>query len=102
MTEMLPHRSLDQDAIAATLIEQIKVMTEDWFDGDDVEILADTPLVKELGLTSMDFVMLVVDIQQKFQRRDIPFDDLFAPNGHYVADLTVSQIARFLSSHLDT
>lgn len=89
-----------QNAISATLLEQVRKMTEDWFDGDQVEISPDTLLVKELGFTSMDFVMLVVDIQQQFDRRDIPFDDLFAPKGVYVRDLSVNQIASFLDSHL--
>jgi acyl carrier protein len=92
---------LDEEVITKGLIARIVEMTRDWYDEPPGEIRADTLLVETLGFTSMDFVMLIVDIQQHYNRYDLPFDDLFAPSGCYVSDLEVREIVHFLCRHLN-
>jgi acyl carrier protein len=75
-------------------------ITQDWSTGLDGGIAPTTALVRDLGFESLDVVHLVTAIEQRYGRRDLPFEDLLMTDGHYVDDLTVEQIARFLHRHL--
>jgi acyl carrier protein len=45
-------------------------------------------------------VQLAVSLEQHFEQTGLPFEKLFMRDGDYVDDLTVSEIAVFLRSHL--
>ncbi|HEV7859847.1 MAG TPA: acyl carrier protein [Pyrinomonadaceae bacterium] len=90
-----------RQSILATFIEILSEMTSDWDKDFSGEINAETLLVAQLGFTSMDLVMLVVEIQQRYGRQDLPFENLFAPNGKYVSDLRVADVVNFLYRHLN-
>ena len=92
---------LDRQSILATFIEILSEMTSDWDKDFSGEINAGTLLVSQLGFTSMDLVMLVVEIQQRYGRQDLPFEHLFAPNGKYVSDLRVADVVNFLYRQLN-
>lgn len=81
-------------------IALLQEITQDWSTGLDGGILPTTSLVRDLGFESLDVVHLVTAIEQRYGRRDLPFEDLLMTDGHYVDDLTVEQIARFLHRHL--
>lgn len=85
----------EQDAI-----EMINDLTSDWDTGLDEGITAETRLVADLGFESLDVVYLVTAIEQRYGRRDLPFEELLMTEGRYVDDLTVSQVASFLSARL--
>ena len=89
-----------RESIVATVVARLSEMMIDWEREYSGELGPDTYLVSELGFSSMDLVMLVVEIQQCYHRHDLPWEDLFAPDGRYVDDVQVAQIADFLNRHL--
>ena len=71
-------------------------MTSDWdmdFGGDMDDA---TQLVDDLGFESIDFVMLISEIEGAFQKRGLPYDKLLMHDGDYVDDLSVGQVVDFL------
>jgi acyl carrier protein len=81
-------------------IELLTELTSDWDTGLDGGITSSTAIVHDLGFESLDVVYLVTAIEQKYGRRDLPFEKLLMVDGRYVDDLTVTQIAAFLHEHL--
>jgi acyl carrier protein len=73
-------------------------MTQDWDTGLAGEIGPETRLMGDLGFASIDLVALVSAIDDEWQRRDWPYEQLLMADGRYVEDLTVQQIADFLWS----
>ena len=88
-----------QDYVAAT-IEILTGLTQDWNTGLEGSMGPDTCIVADLGFESLDVVYLVTALEQKFDRRDLPFENLLMTKGRYVEDIRVSQIAEFLQRHL--
>jgi acyl carrier protein len=83
-------------AVVGKLIDEIA----DDLDVDlDGPISAQTRLVKDLGLASVDFIQLIVAIEQHFGRK-MKFHDLLMPDGAYVSDLTVGELVAFVASRL--
>ncbi len=89
-----------QEAILHTVVELVEALARGWDRGSSGQITSHTLLVGEVGFTSMDLVLLVVEIQQHYRRHDLPWEDLFAPDGHYGADVRPIEIASFLARHL--
>jgi acyl carrier protein len=81
-------------------IELLNELTSDWDTGLDEPLGPTTAIVADLGFESLDVVYLVTAIEQKYGRRDLPFEKLLMVEGRYVDDLTVGQIAEFLHEHL--
>lgn len=69
---------------------------EDW----EGEVSEQTLLIRDLGLTSVDFIDLFVAIEKSFGRV-IGFHDLLMVNGRYVSDLSLGQLAEFLTAKLN-
>jgi len=83
------------------VIEILAELTADWDDlGLNGAISPDTAIVAELGFESLDVVYLVTAIEERYDRRDLPFEQLLMVDGSYVTDLTVKQIAQFLREQL--
>ncbi len=87
----------DCEKEAIMLLEEI---TQDWDTGLNGDLTPATAIVADLGFESLDVVHLVTAIEQRFARRDLPFEELLMTEGRYVDDLTVEQIAGFLHRHL--
>lgn len=89
--------------VLATVTERLDDMTRDW-DRDDLtgDISGTTLMRGHLGFSSMDLVMLVVDIQGFYRRQDLPWEQLFAPLGSYVDDVKVDEIVDFLCRYLES
>jgi acyl carrier protein len=84
------------------VIEILAELTADWDDlGLSGAIGPDTAIVAELGFESLDVVYLVTAIEERYDRRDLPFEQLLMVDGSYVSDLTVKQIAQFLREQLN-
>jgi len=85
------------------LIKLIKLI-EDLLQSKELDyaekIVPNTYFIANLGFSSQDLVILVVDIQEYYQRYDLPFDELFAPDGEYVRDLRVIDMCNFLYKYL--
>jgi acyl carrier protein len=97
MTRGAVGQKYEQDVIAI-----LSELTADWDDlGTNGAIGPDTSIVADLGFESLDVVYMVTAIEDRYGRRDLPFEQLLMVDGAYVADLTVRQIASFLSESLE-
>jgi len=98
VTEDMP--ALRPDQYEEQTIEIIRELTRDWDTGYDGEITRDSRIVADLSFESLDVVHMVTAIEQKFECRELPFEQLLMEDGHYVDDLSVGRIAEFLHKQL--
>jgi len=89
---------MTESKIQSELIELLKEITEDW-EIDEIEILASTKIVEDLGFVSIDIIQLVVAIEEHFQQK-LGFNELLMNNGRYIDDLAVEEIAKFVEGKL--
>jgi acyl carrier protein len=96
---MLRHR-LDRDGVRTDIGRILEDMLSDW-DGFEGEIRPETLLVKDLGCSSVEIVELVVTIEDHFDAPNLPFQELLMlPDGRYVEDLRVAELADFVFAAL--
>ncbi len=96
MTGSPTEQKFEQDVIAI-----LSELTADWDDlGLSGGINSETVIVGDLGFESLDVVYMVTAIEDRYARRDLPFENLLMTNGAYVADLSVRQIAQFLEQNV--
>ncbi|HEX4415798.1 MAG TPA: phosphopantetheine-binding protein [Lacipirellulaceae bacterium] len=88
------------DQYVQNTIEMLQELTSDWDTDLDAQIGPTTSIVNDLGFESLDVVYLVTAIEQRYGRRDLPFEQLLMVDGRYVDDLTVTQIAAFLQKNI--
>jgi acyl carrier protein len=86
--------------IESVVLQILKDLTADWDTGYAGGIGPDTLLIADLDFESIDVVELVVSLEGRFARRDLPFEKLLMDEGRYVEDLTVRQVVDFLESQL--
>ncbi|TJY56722.1 acyl carrier protein [Sinimarinibacterium sp. CAU 1509] len=89
---------LDRDAIVGKLIVLLEDFTQDWDNDLDAAMSADSRLLADLGFESVDIIQLTVAIEEDFGLSKTPFDKLLMKDGRYVDDLSIGQIADFLSA----
>ena len=90
----------DAESIRQELVAILKDMTSDWEVDYDGGIGPDTRLIADLAFESIDVVHLIVAIEERFQRNDLPFEKLLMDSGRYVDEIHVSEVLEFLSQHL--
>jgi acyl carrier protein len=88
------------DQYVQDTIEMLQELTSDWDTDLESQISPTTSIVSDLGFESLDVVYLVTAIEQRYGRRDLPFEKLLMVDGRYVDDLTVTQIAAFLQKNV--
>lgn len=91
---------LDKESILKRMVGILEEMTSDWDTDLESPMSADTKLVSELGFESIDVVQLIVEIEESFKCRDLPFEDLLMADGRYVDELAIGNAVDFLHSHL--
>jgi acyl carrier protein len=91
---------VSRDAILKDLIGLLQEITSDWDFEFSGPIGGSTRLVGDLAFESIDVVQLVVAIEERYRRRDFPFERLLMQDGRYVEDVRVAEIADFLARHL--
>ncbi len=89
-----------QAELLATVIEALEAMTVDWDLELEDGINKETRLIEDLAFESIDVVQLVVALEQRLNRKNIPFEHLFMEDGDYVDDILVSDIVDFLNKEL--
>jgi acyl carrier protein len=100
MQNLVAEVRLDDDAILQSVIGILEDTTGDWdleFSGG---IRSDTRLIADLAFESIDMVQFVVALEEKFMRRDLPFEKLLMVDGRYVDDLSVAEVTKFLEDQL--
>lgn len=85
--------------VEATVIGLVEELIQDW--GLELEgpVVRETRLAKELDFVSVDFIQLLVAIEQHYGRK-LGFQDLVMEDGRYVSDLKISQIVDFVGNAL--
>jgi acyl carrier protein len=101
MAELQMGNSPDSGRILANLVEILEEITQDWDTELSGKIGADTSLMNDLTFESIDVVMLIVAIEERFKRTGLPFDELLMVDGRYVDDLRVFELVSFLETHLN-
>jgi acyl carrier protein len=88
-----------KDAIEKTLAGIVEDLVQDW--GIDLNggIGGKTLLVNDLEFASVDIIQLCVAIEQHYDRK-FGFQDLLMINGSYVSDLSLTQMAEFVTIKL--
>ena len=79
------------------LLHNMRELTQDWDYADPVS--AESLLFTELGLESLDAVVLCTAIQEHYQT-PMPFAELLAEIGQQQRDLTINELADFVDTHL--
>jgi acyl carrier protein len=87
--------------IQSRVLGILEEMTQDWEFDLDESIGLNTKLVADLNLASIDFIQLVVAIEDDFQQK-LGFQDLLMSNGKYVDDLSVAQLIDFIDGKLNS
>jgi acyl carrier protein len=86
--------------IEGKVIDVLRELTKDW----DLELpnglTKDTRLMGDLAFESIDVVQLAVALEQAFDRKGLPFEQLFMQDGDYVEDLRVGQLVDFLAEQV--
>ncbi|BAC92165.1 acyl carrier protein [Gloeobacter violaceus] len=85
--------------VETEIIEILMEMTADW-DLDVEQIQPQTSLVEELEFASIDYVHLVVEIEEHFQRK-LDFSELILRDGKYVSDISVQELVNFVTRKLN-
>ncbi len=97
---MIGNTLLSKDAVLSGVVEVLRDMVADW-DLDHSEAIGpNTRLIEDLAFESIDIVQLVVTIEQKFQRKGLPFEKLFMRDGDYVEEISVAEVVDFLYTNL--
>jgi len=91
----------NRDDVQLTVVQILEDMTKDWEHGLTGPITAETGLMADLGFESIDMVMLIVAIEERFGRKGFPFEQLFMTEGRYVEELSVGTVAEFLHRQLN-
>ena len=88
-----------RDDVLQTVLSFLKKMDEEWEDTD--EITPQTWLVADLGLESIDVVVLGTTIQEHYDK-SMPFAEFLAEIGEQeVRDIQVDQFVDFVFRHLN-
>jgi acyl carrier protein len=89
--------ALDNTQVLTILVGILKQMTSDRDLDEDSPIGPQTYLVADLGFESLDMVEFVILVRDAVQRPNLPFEELLVVNDRYVDDLSVGQVADFVS-----
>lgn len=87
--------------IQGSIIDIIKEISQDWDTEADGVMAADTQLIEDLNFASLDFIHLVVAIEEKFQQK-LGFQELLMQDGDYIDDLSIEQLVNFVENKLNS
>lgn len=90
-----------KEQIGNDVIEIIKDMTQDWDLDFSGGIDLNTKLVGDLAFESIDIVQFIVAMEEKFQSRGLPWEEVLMTDGRYVDEILVDDAVRLLHLHLN-
>ena len=91
---------MNAETIQKEMVLLLEDMTSDWDTAFQGAVGPETRLIADLAFESIDVVQLIVAIEERFGRKDLPFVELVMQNGRYVDELRVADIVAFLARHL--
>jgi len=101
MLELEVKDRYEKKAIFDDLIKIVGEISYGWEIQFEGSIGPETLLGADLGFKSVDLVRLVAAIQKRYDRQDLPFQELFFPDDPTVEDLRILDLADFLDKHLN-
>ncbi len=90
---------MNNSPIETALIALLTDMTRDWGLTLTRPIDLNTPLVADLGFASVDFMQLIASLEKTFHVKRLPYEQLLMRDSAYVSELTLGEIAAFLTRH---
>ena len=91
----------NQNRISNELFKILEGMTFGWENQFEQSIGPETLLGADLGLKSIDIARFIAAIQKHYNHYELPFQELFIHNGRPIKDLSILDVADFLSKHID-
>ena len=101
MRDAAPAVNFDWEGLLREVVLILEEMTSDWDIAYSGGIGPETGLISDLTCESIDIVQIVVALEERFHRRDLPFEKLLMTEGRYVDDISVRQVVDFLHRHLN-
>lgn len=92
---------LTKERILSDIIDILNDMTQDWDLDYMGQIGSQTRLVGDLSFESIDIVQFIVAIEERFQRRGLPWEEILMTEGRYVDEIRVGDAAGLLYEHLN-
>lgn len=86
-----------QNEILAYVLSTVQNLCQDWDYAEEVG--PESLLFTELGMESLDAVVLCTAIQDHY-RTTMPFAELLADIGQKQRDLSIAELAEFVAQHL--
>ncbi len=90
----------DEEALLTEISAILQSMTADWDTACTDGVTCDTRLIGDLSFESIDIVQFIVAIEERFDRHNLPFEQLLMVDGRYVEELTVNDVVAFLNQQL--
>jgi acyl carrier protein len=91
---------LSKEQIFETVATILTDMTSDWDIDFEGGITPETQIISDLQFESIDVVQFIVQLEGKFQRKDLPFEKLLMVDERYRDDFTVQELVDFLHNNL--
>jgi acyl carrier protein len=91
---------ISENKIFSDILGMLNEILSDDDMGFEQSIGPETYLGAELDMNSIDIVRLIQAIQTKYNRVDLPFEDLFMPGNNAVSDVRIIDFVNFLCDHL--
>ena len=92
---------MNDSEIEQKIISVLNDMTQDWELDSTEGIGPKTGLMNDLEFESIDIVQLAVALEQNFNKKGLPFEQLFMKDGDYVDEIYVSEVVNFMGSNLN-
>jgi acyl carrier protein len=99
-TENESEEPLTKETIFQEVAKILADMTSDWDIDFSGGIQPDTHIISDLQFESIDVVQFIVQLEGKFQRKDLPFEKLLMVDERYRDDFTVQEVVDFLHKNL--
>ena len=77
----------------------LREMTKGW-DLEAEGFGPETQLVSDLGFSSVDIIHLMASMEMRFNCK-LPYDEIITRDGHYVDDLSLSELTDFVGRNFD-
>jgi acyl carrier protein len=100
MTNLETRPEAREHQIREALVKILTDMTADWELDLPDGIRGSTGLIGDLGCESIDIVMFIVAVEQRFGQKSLPFETLLMEGDRYVTDLSVDDVTSFLEREL--
>jgi acyl carrier protein len=94
--------SHSKEAIRHEVIRITVELLDEWDTQSEASINPETLLGADLAFGSIDIVRLISEIQQLYDHKLIPFQELFMRGDDVIQDLQIKDLVDFLHKHVNS